>query len=585
MIKGEFYMRRSLAVPPGDTGNQADHDAGEVVCARTRLRAKTRRLALGLTVGCLALLALAPTAFAAGTGKIEGVVTNAGKAVVGASVTVYGPDEEFAGTTTTDAKGEYTVSALSEGSYKVEFKDSPYVTQYYNKKTLFGAADPVLVTEGATTPNIDAEMLEPGKIAGRVTNSAGAPLAGVVVDVYTTTNDFIVVKSAFTNANGEYAVEGLAEGEYRVKFSPTENEYLEQYYSGQSSFESANPVVVTTGKTAAGIGATLVEGGKITGIVTDAYTHQGLAKIGVFASSPGAGGGGFGFAITNAKGEYAITGLGTGAYKVGFSWEYSEAEEKACEHAPRCPPKYITQYYSGQPSVVTANPVTATVGAVTAGINVAMVPSAPFNTAGPGISGKPLVGSLLTCSSGSWTGEPELALVAGWPLVGTFSYQWLRDGTPIAGATSDAYIVQAADLGHSLICEVTAANVAGRVSARSAALSILKPVPVVKTATTKLKVAKNVAKLSVSCANAPCVGSAEVFERSVAKHRKGKAKKLTVVLATGSYSLAAGQTGSVSLRLTSAGRTRLARRHRLSEKLAVSVAGGKPIQKTVQLGL
>ncbi len=163
-----------------------------------------------------------------------------------------------------------------------------------------------------------------------------------------------------------------------------------------------------------------------------------------------------------------------------------------------------------------------------------------------------------------------------------FSYQWLRDGAPIAGATSPVYTVLASDLGHSLVCEVTATNVAGRTSARSSAITVV--VPVVTTATRKLKVAKNATKASIACANASCVGSAEVIERSIVKQRKGgKAKKVSVVLAKGSYSLAAGKTGKVTLRLTSVGKKRLVHRRRLSAKLVISVVGGKQIEKTVQL--
>ncbi len=539
-----------------------------------------------VVVGCLALLALTPVAMAAGTGKIEGTVTeSAHKALANVSVTVYGTDNEFEGSASTNVNGEYTVSGLSGGQYKVGFSSPSYANQYYNKQVSLASADFVSVTEGNSTPAIDATLQEPGKITGTVTNSAGVPVRAVTVEVYGSGFSFEPLKVATTNAGGEYTIEGLTEGEYRVGFSPSGSTYLAQYYNGQPSLESANPVLVTAGKTTAGIGATLTEGGKISGIVTDAYTHSGLAKIGVAASG---GELGFGFASTNAKGEYTITGLRTGSYKVEFFWERSEAEEKACEHAPRCPPKYITQYYSDQPSEATANPVAVAVGTLAPGINAAMVPSVPFNTAAPSVSGAPKLGSLLSCSSGSWTGEPELALSVGWPLTAPFSYQWLRDGAPIAGATSPAYIVQAADVGHALVCEVAATNVAGHTSARSSALVIANPVPVVKIAASKLKVSKNVTKVSVACANASCRGSAEVLQRLVVKHGKGgKSKKVTIVLAKGSYSLAAGKTGTVTLRLTSAGRKHLAaaRRHRLSAKLVVAVTGGKQIEESVLLGL
>jgi hypothetical protein len=403
--------------------------------------------------------------------------------------------------------------------------------------------------------------------------------------VYGSGFSFETVKFGFTNANGEYIVEGLPDGEYKVGFFPSDSTYLSQYYNGSPTIESANSVLVTAGNTTSGIGATLTEGGKISGTVTDAYTHLPLAKIGVEASASG-GEFGFGYAATNANGEYTITGLRTGSYKVQFYWERSEAEFKACEHTPRCPPKYISQYYNNQTSEATANPIGIAVGTLTSGINAAMVPSLPFDTAAPGISGASTVGGLLSCSSGSWTGEPELTLSAGWPLTTPFSYQWLRDGGPIAGATSAAYVVQAADLGHSLVCEVTATNVAGHTAARSSSLAIAKPIPVVKTSATKLTASKNTAKLSLSCANASCLGFAEVVERVVAKHRKhGKSK--TVVLAKGSFSLAAGKTGTSLLSLTREGKKHLARarRHRVSAKLVISVTGGKQIERTVQLSL
>ncbi len=65
------------------------------------------------------------------------------------------------------------------------------------------------------------------------------------------------------------------------------------------------------------------------------------------------------------------------------------------------------------------------------------------------------VGETITCQPGSWSGSP------------TFAYQWLRDGTEIAGATASTYAVDASDEGASLQCRVTAANADGTVLAFS----------------------------------------------------------------------------------------------------------------------
>lgn len=82
----------------------------------------------------------------------------------------------------------------------------------------------------------------------------------------------------------------------------------------------------------------------------------------------------------------------------------------------------------------------------------------PANISLPTISGTTVVGQTLDCSPGSWSGStPQI-----------HSYQWLRDGANITGATSSTYIVQAADQGHAVTCRVTDANVAGQASAASA---------------------------------------------------------------------------------------------------------------------
>ncbi len=74
----------------------------------------------------------------------------------------------------------------------------------------------------------------------------------------------------------------------------------------------------------------------------------------------------------------------------------------------------------------------------------------------------------------------------------------------------------------------------------------------------------------------------------VVKHRKGKktvSRKETLVLAKGSYSLAAGKSGTLVLHLTAAGKARLAhvKHHPLTAKLAVSVKGAKTTVKSVRV--
>jgi hypothetical protein len=74
----------------------------------------------------------------------------------------------------------------------------------------------------------------------------------------------------------------------------------------------------------------------------------------------------------------------------------------------------------------------------------------------------------------------------------------------------------------------------------------------------------------------------------VTKHRKGKktiSHKETLVLAKSAYSLAAGKTGTIVLRLTAAGKKRLAhaKHHPVTTKLILFVQGGTTITESVQI--
>ena len=86
----------------------------------------------------------------------------------------------------------------------------------------------------------------------------------------------------------------------------------------------------------------------------------------------------------------------------------------------------------------------------------------PANTAAPVMTGTPEVDQTLSCSSGSWSGNPAPSL----------AYEWLRDDAPIAGASSPTYIPQAGDARHELGCRVTATNPAGGISAVTSTLLI-----------------------------------------------------------------------------------------------------------------
>ena len=95
------------------------------------------------------------------------------------------------------------------------------------------------------------------------------------------------------------------------------------------------------------------------------------------------------------------------------------------------------------------------------GGNGGATPAAPVNTAVPHVQ---QAADTLTCTMGTWDGEPT-----------SYGYQWKVDGT-VVGTDAATYTVQAADVGKTATCIVTATNVTGSTAAPpSADVTIADP--------------------------------------------------------------------------------------------------------------
>jgi hypothetical protein len=163
--------------------------------------------------------------------------------------------------------------------------------------------------------------------------------------------------------------------------------------------------------------------------------------------------------------------------------------------------------------------------------------TAPVSTGAPVVSGAAQVGGQLTCSSGTWSGSTPQ----------TYTYQWLRDGTPVSAPTAAgaAYPVARPDAGHALVCVVTATNGAGSAGARSAAVAV-PPQLSAKLAGVAVRLAaflRGGLKATESCSAACAVTIVASLDPAQAR-RAGLGHARTVL-------------GRVSGRLTGAGRLQL----------------------------
>lgn len=88
----------------------------------------------------------------------------------------------------------------------------------------------------------------------------------------------------------------------------------------------------------------------------------------------------------------------------------------------------------------------------------------PYNEVLPVISGVGVVYQTLTLTSpGTWDGALPI----------TFTYQWLRNGLPISGATSTTYTLVNDDGNTNITCAVTATNPIGFTVATSNAIPVI----------------------------------------------------------------------------------------------------------------
>lgn len=123
--------------------------------------------------------------------------------------------------------------------------------------------------------------------------------------------------------------------------------------------------------------------------------------------------------------------------------------------------QYDGYFTSVEPDAPTEDKAVAAVTIKRSGSLSAEAASVPTNSVKPAISGVLEVAAVLTAYEGVWANEPT-----------SFTYVWENEGTPISGATSKTYTVQAGDAGDGITVVVTAINSAGNASAESAEVVI-----------------------------------------------------------------------------------------------------------------
>ncbi len=169
-----------------------------------------------------------------------------------------------------------------------------------------------------------------------------------------------------------------------------------------------------------------------------------------------------GEALTTTNGTWT----GTAPITYSYGWTRCDANGNNCSAIPGA---------TSQSYVLTAADVGSKVSSLVTATNAAgsasqrsylsalVVGTPPANTVRPALSGTARQGEALTTTNGTWTGTAPI----------TYSYGWTRcdangnNCSAIPGATSQSYVLTAADVGSKVSSLVTATNAAGSASQRS----------------------------------------------------------------------------------------------------------------------
>jgi len=229
------------------------------------------------------LFLLAVTPLSAAT--ISGTVTQSGPgtALGGMTVQAYDTGGGLQGrASSSDSTGRYTLT-LDIGTYRVLAFDPArvYATSFYADAGSFERSPTLALESNLTSVNFALER--GGFIAGAVTASSGLPLAGITVSAYNSDGS----RRGFTTTDsaGHYRLV-LPPGNFVLAAYDDAQTWLTGFYSGASSFATATIVSVIASQTTTA-NVTLLRGGTIEGMITDAVTKASISGAQISAYRDG----------------------------------------------------------------------------------------------------------------------------------------------------------------------------------------------------------------------------------------------------------------------------------------------------------
>ncbi len=255
------------------------------------------------------------------TGQVTVAATGAparGVCVAAEPVNAAAAARGYGGFASTGATGQYRMTSLNTGRYIISVQTTEYCGPTSQNLAGVTLRHSVEVKQGQVTRDVNAALQQGGSIAGRVTGPGDIVEPGACVEVFQRPGGLIDEDTA--SRYGTYVLSGLAAGRYKVELgdpycSDGAAGLAGRWYKDAGGSGTATLITVRAAKTTGAIDVALPADGTISGSVTGPGS---AALTGVCVSAVPAGRGLNPVATVSSAGQYQLTDVPPGSYRVEF---------------------------------------------------------------------------------------------------------------------------------------------------------------------------------------------------------------------------------------------------------------------------
>ena len=272
---------------------------------------------------------------------------------------VYSEVECGFGRVTIDADGKYTVSNLGAGTYTVYVNytgTGNYKSEYYPGVQTPEDSTTFKVKAGATVKSKNFVLDAGATVSGTITGEGVGAINGATVDVYASSYDSweevtyvdeVELKSATTNADGDYTITGLWDDTYYLRARSAESEgttFASEWFDNVHSSNRATPLAVTEAATTERnieLGAAADLSGTVVDVADEAVSGITVTLFRAFSATDNRNER-IAETVSASDGSYSFDALPTGDYFVRLG-EFGDEDDEDYE-----PSRYLTNYYGAQ---------------------------------------------------------------------------------------------------------------------------------------------------------------------------------------------------------------------------------------------